>query len=320
MNILVFGGHGTIGKPLVKLLQENHEVFAPTSEHIDLIDNEKCIYYSRATSLFRDPKYDCIINLAAVKTNISLNKTNPVDIYEKTVKMGMNVFDIARHNKIPRIIQCVCSCSYAPTKLLKESEFDKGPPDCSIEPHAHAKRQLYYMARFYKQQHGLTTTTLCFNNVYGYLDTCGMTLPYKYNTDGKLLKVLDALFVKMVTAKGYNKESVEMFGSGKPRREFIYYEDVARAMVEIVNVLKEIPEELSFRLLNIGIQEDISIAKLAQLLKKAVGYGGKLTFDTTKPDGQMKKLLDSSRFKSIFPNFKFTTLEEGIEKMIKEYT
>ena len=323
MKILILGGHGVIGTPLVKLLRENHTVFAPPHSELDLLDKEELNDAFIYPSLSIEEKPEVVINLAAKKTNISLCKTNPVEIYRDTVQMGLNIFEACHIHKIPRLIQCVCSCSYAPTKLLKEDEFDKGPVDPSVESHGYAKRQLYYMAKFYRQEYGLVTNTICFNNVYGYLNANGLKLPYQFNTDGYGLKALDALFVKIVTAKGYNKESVEIFGTGKPRREFIYYEDVARAIEHIVNLEDYKPEHYnhlkSKNILIIGCQEDISIKKLANLIKKKIGYKGKLVYDKSKPDGQLRKLLDSSTFRFYFPEFKFTSLEEGIDKMIEAY-
>ena len=247
------------------------------------------------------------------KTNISRNNTNPVEIYENTVEAGMNLFRACKDYKIPRLIQFVCSCSYPPKKLLNEQDFDNGRPHPSIESHAHAKRQLYYMAQFYNKEYGLNTNTVCVNNVYGGFNWQDEILKLHSNQPSNL-KVLDGLFFRMVNCKKSNLSEMEIWGTGKVRREFIYFEDVARAINEIIN-----QESYARDLINIGSQTDISIAKLARLLKKVVGYKGKLIYDISKPDGQKSKLLDSSAFRFYFPEFKFTPLEEGIQKMIEEY-
>ena len=324
MNILVFGGHGTIGIPLVKMLEENHTIYNPTHKELDLLDYNElndAFYYP---SLSVEEKPDLIINLAAKETNISLNKTNPVDIYRDTVQMGLNVFETCRIHKIPRLIQCVCSCSYGEAELLKEANFDKTPPNETVLPHAHAKRQLYYMAQFYRQQYGLMTQTLCFNNVYGCIPLSIIkhsTSPATFDT--QTLKVLDALFVKILKSREENEKEIEIWGTGKPLREFVYYEDVACAIDDIVNLGGAFPHIYNkfknVELMNIGSQQEISIADLVKTMKDHFGYKGKLKFDRNKPDGQMRKLLDSSKFRSFFPNFKFTSMQDGIDKMLKTY-
>ena len=298
MRILIFGGHGTIGKPLVKMLEENHKALVPIHKDVDLLDLEQLVDYFK----WHSGKVDIVLNLAAEKTNISKNNTNPVEIYENTVQMGMNIFRCCKNFNVSRIIQFACSCSYPPRKLLNEEDFDNGRPHPSIESHAQAKRQLYYLAKFYKKEYGIITNTVIFNNVYGDL-----------TQDKNILKVLDALFLRVIDAKVNNKPEVEIWGSGKVRREFIHFSDAAMAIYSIVNSQTQID------LLNIGCQEDISIKKLAKLLTKKIGYKGKLVYDQSKPDGQLRKLLDSSTFRFYFPDFKFTSLEEGIDKMIEEY-
>ena len=312
MNILVLGGHGTIGKSLVKTLGENHKVYAPESYAYDLVtekETDGCFYdYKRNFG-----KPDCVLNLACEKTNIKRNNTHPATIYRNTVRMFLNIFDSCVDYQIPRFIQFICSCSYPPKKLLKENNLDQGAPHESIKSHAHAKRQLYYMSQFYKKEHNLNTNTICVNNVYGGFNWQDEILKL-HADEPSYLKVLDSLFFRMLNCKRGNLPEMEIWGTGKIRREFIFFEDVARATIEIIN-----QPTYTKPLINIGTQEDISIAQLAKLLKKVLGYRGKLVFNSDYPDGQKKKLLDSSLFRSDFCDFKFTPLEEGIKKMVEAY-
>lgn len=304
--ILVIGGYGTIGNEVCRLLSErNANYIAVNKKSLDFLDYNLVMNYLN----FCRPKY--IINLMAVKTNISKNKKSPFDIYAQTVQMNTNLFAALTevlmdtdYYKPEKIISVVSSCAYGDTGLtLVEDKFDTYSVNQSIAPHGNAKRNLYYLAQYARQQYEMNAITLCFNNIYGGVD---WNKPYD-------LKVCDALIKKFVDARRNEDPSVTIFGTGKPRREFLYYTDAAES---ILQVLKKYDDG---ELLNIGCGWDISIMGLAKIIKEIVGYG-EIRTDKSKPDGQMNKLLSNQKMKTVlYPWEPSIGLKEGIEKTALTY-
>ena len=298
-HILVLGAYGTVGTHLKKLLEYGgYQYLAPTHSECDLLDYSKILYYIGWYDI------EVVINLAAKKTTIRLNAESPDEIYSDTVQMALNVFRACSERNVKRVVSVISSCAYPFTadQPLREIDFDKGPPHPSILPHGQAKRSLYYLSKFYRQRYGLDAVNIVFNNIYG-----GQSFDKPDQ-----LKVCDALVNKFVCAKRDNLPSVEVWGSGVALRELLYYKDAAAA---ILKVYEDYDDD---GLLNVGNGEEISIKELAILIKILVGYEGKIVFDTSKPDGQLRKLLSNQRMKERLGWSPPTTLEDGLMETIRE--
>jgi len=299
-KIILFGGRGTVGKALRKLLlSEGYEFISPSRRECDLCN------LNEVDNLFHtyQPKYT--INLTGEKTNITTNDKTPALIYSNTVQAGLNLFYCCQLYGVKKLLQVVSSCAYPYDKTpLREEDFDKGQVHPSIESHGNAKRQLYYLAKYYKKQYGLNTITLCFNNIYG------------GRNPKEILKVCDSLIVKMIEGKKYNHDSIELMGTGKACREFIYHKDAAEGVLKAFNTLDEID------LLNIGNGVDISIKELAIIIKYLVGYEGKITFNQNQNhDGQQSKLLEVDKMKKLLNRWcPPTELSKGIRESVDWYS
>lgn len=299
-TVLLLGSNGTIGQYLKNLLdRDGYNYKVSTRNDTDLLNGEDM------SLLFQSVRPSYVINLAAKKTNISLNNTQPVDIYTDTVQMALNVFKVCRVYKIEKLIQIVSSCAYGHDNSypLYEEYFDSSPVHPSISPHGNAKRQLYYLAQYYHKQYQLNTTTLCFNNIYGGSDF----------SKSNQLKVVDALVKKFVDAKRENFKEVEIFGTGKPLRELLFYKDAAEGILQALEKYDDVS------LLNIGNGYEISIKELAIMIKQLVGYEGKIKFNTEYSDGQMRKLLDNEKMKEHLNWRPPTSLEDGLVEIIESY-
>lgn len=302
--LLLLGGNGVIGSCLKDILsQQGYNFVAPDRKLCDLSDSRSTnIYFSKC-----QPSY--VINLAAVKTNIKLNKEIPADIYSKTVQMGLNIFHACNKYNVEKLVSVVSSCAYYPTEILKPEEFDIGPVHSSIEPHGNAKRQLFYLAKYYNQQYNLNAVTIGLNNVYGGFD---------YDKP-EMMKVLDSLIRKFVVAKINGEKRVIVWGTGDPKREFIYYADAAEGILEVFKHYNEVDE-----VINIGCGYDVSIRELAYMIQDLIDPSIEVVFDTSKPDGQMKKMFDITKMKEKLGGWEpkvdiYTGLKSTIEWYLQNY-
>lgn len=255
-------------------------------------------------------KCDYIIHLASLNGNIQYNSKYPADIFYTTAQCGINILkaaaEITSEERPIKVISILSSCSYPDTNdgILFEENYWNGSPNPSVEAHGFSKRVIMEYGRQLYKQYGLMSVGVIYNTAYGEYD----------NTDVDKTKVVMGLIKKFVDAKVYNKEEVVLWGSGEPRREFIYAGDIART---IPLVMKSYDNPILP--LNIGNQAEYSIKELAENINEIVGFKGKVVWDGSKPNGQMRKLLSSRTFRKTWGNVKFTTLKEGLNKTIKWY-
>jgi len=302
-KIYVAGHTGLLGCALMKRLAENSYGNLITAEHgqLDLTD-KNCVddFFSR-----EKPEY---VFLAAGKVGgILSNKTYPADYLHINIAIQDNVFEAAHKYKVRHLVFYGSSCTYPKESRqpIKEEYFLTGPIEETSKGYAAAKIAGIIACGSYNQQYKTNRfIALIPNSMYGPND----------NFDLESCHVLSALIRRFHEAKINNRETVTLWGSGRPRREFIFSEDVANASIFAV----QNTDRLENQPYNIGTCVDYSIKELAQITAKTVGYSGKILWDTTKPDGAKQKLLDSAKFSSLGFRPK-TKLEEGLKLTYQWY-
>lgn len=332
-RILVTGYTGFLGQHITEYLKnQNSHVLYPRNyigggrlERTDLLN------FEIVKGLFKAANPDVVLHLAGYNGGISFNLENPADIFFRNTVMGLNVLEAAKQNKIKKVVSIVASCAYPEEQWIDipqrgsydffemkkcvdrqtcpEDEFFKGPIHDSVAPHGYAKRNLQLASKFYNQQYGLNAVCLCPTTLYGPGDTYDLSRT----------KVMGALVKKIVDAKQQNLPELVMYGSGAAKREFIYVKDAAQLICEAAPLYNDssIP-------LNIGSGQEIQIKDLVELISKIVGYSGTIKWDISKPDGQLRKKLDSSKLENLLgesmkATFNFTSLKDGIKETIQDY-
>jgi GDP-L-fucose synthase len=298
-TIYVAGHRGMVGSAIVRKLQQSGytNIITRTSKELDLIDQKAVAEFFAAEK----PEY---VFLAAAKVGgIVANNTYRAEfIYENTM-IQTNVIHNSYLNNVKKLLFLGSSCIYpklAP-QPLKEEYLLTGLLEPTNEPYAIAKISGIKMCDAYRSQYGCNFISVMPTNLYGPND----------NYDLKNSHVLPALIRKFHVAKAQNLQHVEIWGTGTPLREFIHVDDLADACFYLMQNYNE-PG-----LINIGVGEDLSIKNLALLVKKVVGYNGELKFDSSKPDGTPRKLMDVSKLHSFGWKHKIG-LEEGIQKVYEE--
>ena len=298
-KILVTGGAGFLGSHVVSHLRKRrgNNIVVPRQKQVDLRILNNCLKITR--------KIDMVIHLAGNVGGIGYNQANPGTLFYDNLLMGVNLIEACRVNTVKKVVIVGTICSYPKYTPVpfKESNLWNGYPEETNAPYGIAKRALLVMAQAYKQQYGLNSVYLLPVNLYGPGD----------HFDPKVSHVIPALIKKFVDAKKAGEKQVTVWGTGKATREFFYVEDAARAIVlaaEKLNVLEPV---------NIGAGFEISVKALANLIKNLVSYKGKIVWDTSKPDGQPRRMLDTSKAKKLFGFQAKTGFEQGLTKTINWY-
>ncbi len=275
-TILVFGGSGKVGKSFMHLLKEGgYSYLCPRHCEVDMT-NENALW-----KYINNVRPEYIVHLAGVTTTIALNKTNPAIIHHDTIAMTSNLLKACANlngHRPKKIINILSSCSYGEADILKEEDYLKGNIHPSVMPHGQAKQTCYLMGTFYKQQFNMPVTHVCFNNI------CGSETWNRPET----LKVLSALVKKVVDARNAGLPSIEVWGTGAARREFIHVQDAAEGLLRVL-------DKYNGDLINIGNGEDLRIDHLINELRIVANYHGEITFLTDRPDGQILKRLNITR-------------------------
>ncbi len=299
-RILVTGGTGFLGKHVVPKLKENHEVWAPSSKEVNVLNFEQFDY----AVVQYGP--DVILHMAAKCAGILGNRINPADFLRDNTQMGLNVYEVARIHKIKTVYSLGSVCAYpkfcpAP---FKEDDIWNGAAEETNFPYGQAKRTLLMLGQTYRQQYGMAGAHLIPVNMYGEHDNFDLTYSH----------VIPALVRKFEEAIQNNSDAVKCWGTGEATREFLYAGDCARAIAQAVTIGFD-----SNLPINLGIGQDISIKDLAHLIKDLTGYQGGIVFTGEVSDGQPKRMLDVSRAKQLLNWTADTPLETGLVKTIEWY-
>ena len=303
-KIFVAGHKGMVGSAIVrKLIADGYtNILTRTRVELDLRNQQQVQNFIQTEK----PEY---VFLAAAKVGgIVANNTQRADFIYENLIVEANVIHAVAQLKIqlqmePKLLFLGSSCIYpklAP-QPLKEEYLLTGPLETTNEPYAIAKIAGIKMCESYRRQYGCNFISVMPTNLYGPND----------NYDLQNSHVLPALIRKFHTAKINNVPTVEIWGTGEPLREFMHVDDLARACVFLMNTYNE--EEF----VNIGVGNDISIKDLAYMVKEIVGFDGKIIFDTTKPNGTMRKLMDVSKLNTLGCIAQIN-LKEGIASVYEE--
>jgi len=255
----------------------------------------------RVDAMFSSVKPDAVIHCAAKVGGLQANMTQKGDFFYQNIMMNTNVIESARKYGVKKLISFLSTCVF-PNDVeypLSPEKIHLGKPHYSNDAYAYAKRMSDIQIQAYREQFGCEYFSVIPTNIYGPGDN--------YNLQNG--HVVPTLIHKFYLAKK-NNTPVEIWGTGKPLREFIYSEDVANLTSRLLeNYSGSYPVILS-------TSQEVSIAELAEIIKNSINYKGKIIYQKEKPDGQFRKPSDNSVIKDLFPDFKFTPIEEGIQKSI----
>lgn len=297
-RIVVTGGAGFVGSFLCERLEAAGagDPFIPRSADYDLTEQDA------VRQLYADAKPDMVIHLAAEVGGIGANRANPGRYFYANMAMGLHLIEEARKVRLEKFVQVGTVCAYpkfAPVPFHEEDLWN-GYPEETNAPYGVAKKSLLVMLQAYRQQYNLNGIYLLPVNLYGPRD----------NFDLETSHVIPALIRKFITARDEKSPEVVAWGTGSASREFLYVEDAARAIVAATERFN------GGQPVNLGTSHEITIRELVDLIARLTGYEGKAVWDPTKPDGQPRRKLDTSRAAQLFGFEASTGLEEGLSKTI----
>ena len=300
-RICVTGGLGFLGSHLIDRLKASgcQNVFIADRDKYDLTKEAEII------RMYEEIKPDIVIHLAAVVGGIGANREHPGSFYYLNMVMGAMLIEQARLHNIEKFVALGTICAYPKFTPVpfKETDLWLGYPEETNAPYGLAKKMMMVQLQAYRQEYDFHGIYLLPVNLYGPRD----------NFDDRSSHVIPALIKKCVEAKEAGRDSIEVWGTGKATREFFYVEDAAEA-IALAAERYDGTEPV-----NLGAGFEISIKDLVELIAKLTGFTGKIVWDSSKPDGQPRRCLDTSRAKEYFGFQAHTNFEEGLKKTIDWY-
>jgi GDP-L-fucose synthase len=298
MKIYVAGHRGLVGSAIVRSIEKSgkHEWLGKSKKELNLLDKQSVLDFIEAE------KPDAIIMAAAKVGGIKANSDFPAEFLTENLQIQSNLIDGAHKFAIEKFVFLGSSCIYPKMSAqpIKEDYLLTGPLEPSNEPYAIAKIAGLKLIQAYRKEYGHNWISAMPTNVYGPFD----------NFDPQTSHVLPALIRKFHDAKISQKSEVTLWGSGKPLREFIHSDDLASALLFLLeNFNSDLP-------INVGSGYEVSIRELAEIIKEIVGFTGEILWDTKMPDGTPRKILDSSEIKKLGWTPKID-LETGIQQTYK---
>jgi len=303
MKVLVTGGTGLVGRAIQSVVEAEQKAGGPaaTEEWIFLSSRDCDLCDAIATrELFAKHRPTHVIHLAAKVGGLFANMKHKVEFWRDNVSMNDNILVCCKDFQVVKLLSCLSTCIFPDQTSypIDETMIHDGPPHRSNEAYAYAKRMIDMQNRCYREQYGCNFTSIVPTNIYGPHDNFCIE-------DGHVLPGLIHKCKRAMDDSGYN---FVIWGSGEPRRQFIYSQDLARLAVMALREYDDV-EPL---ILCGDADSEVSIKDVGQMVANAMGYGKALHFDTTKADGQFKKTASNAKMRKIWPNFVFTPLEEGI--------
>lgn len=292
-KILVTGGYGLVGSEFAE-----KKYIKPTSIDVDFRDTNK------VNDFFSENHFDSIIHCAAKVGGVGGNMKYKGEFFYDNIMMNTNIIESARQHGIKKLVAFLSTCVF-PDKVgypLSESKIHLGPPHFSNDAYAYAKRMADVQIRAYKEQYGLNYKSVIPTNIYGPNDN--------YNLENG--HVIPSLIHKCYLARE-NKTDFTIWGSGKPLREFIFSRDVARLTEWVLDNYEENEPII------LSTSDEISIKDVVDIIIEIMNYKGNVVWDKEKPEGQFRKPSDNSKVKNYLPDFKFTSLYNGLKETIEYF-
>ncbi len=300
-RVLVTGGAGFLGRVVVDLLKEKgcRHIFVPRKKDYDLREA------NAVKRVLKSSRPDIVIHLAAVVGGIGANQRHPGSFFYDNIMMGVQLIEESRQCGVQKFVAIGTICAYPKFAKVpfKENDLWSGYPEETNAAYGLAKKMLLVQSQAYRQEYGFNSIFLLPVNLYGPGD----------NFSEESSHVIPALIKKCVDAKRTGAPLITVWGTGKATREFLYVDDAARAIVlaaEKYNGAEPV---------NIGAYREVSIKDLAKMIVHLTGYKGKIVWDTSKPDGQPRRKLDTSRAKKSFGFQARAGLEEGLRRTVRWY-
>ncbi len=301
-RLLVTGGAGFLGSFLVEKLAKEKGV---ASENVHVPRSNDCDLRLMSNCKNAVKNVDIIIHLAARVGGIGFNRKYPATLFYDNALMGIQLLEAARQEGVQKFVALGTVCAYpkyTPVPFREENLWN-GYPEETNAPYGIAKKILLVQAQAYRQQYDLNAIYLLPVNLYGPRD----------NFDPESSHVIPALVKKMVDAKRNGENEVTVWGSGKASREFLYVEDAAEGIL-LATEKYDKPNPV-----NLGSGQEIRIAELVSLISELTGYQGRIVWDSSKPDGQPRRSLDTSKAEKEFGFTANTDFKEGLTRTIDWY-
>ena len=312
-SIFIAGHNGMVGSAIQRQLATNQAspVITATRSQLDLTNQ------AEVSAFFASQKIDQVYLAAAKVGGIHANNTYPAEFIHQNLMIEANIINAAFESGVKKLLFLGSSCIYPKLaeQPMREDALLTGSLECTNEPYAIAKiagiKLCESYNRQYGQSHGIDYRSVMPTNLYGPGDN--------YHPENS--HVIPALLRRFHEAKESNAESVTIWGTGTPRREFLYVDDMAAACIHVMNLDKSLYDQHTSPMLshiNVGYGDDVTIAELATLVAKTVGFTGSIDYDATKPDGTPRKLMDSTRLNQL--GWKATiNLEEGLKMAYQDF-
>jgi GDP-L-fucose synthase len=297
---MVTGGAGFLGRHVVRMLEERGaDVFVPRSKDFDLREKADIVW------AFAHARPEIVVHLAAVVGGIGANRANPGRFFYDNAMMGIQLMEEARLHGVEKFVGLATVCAYPKYARLpfREDDLWSGYPEETNAPYGLAKKMLIVQAQAYREQYGFNAVTLLPVNLYGPGD----------NFDPASSHVIPALIRKLVEATERGDDHIVAWGTGSASREFLYAEDAAEGIVLATERYDGSDP------VNLGAGREISIRELVGTIAALCGFDGEVRWDASQPDGQPRRMLDTSRAKALFGFEAGTDFEAGLRRTIAWY-